>query len=570
MAFNGIDVRATGDRIVLDALLADDTGSILTTGTTTLKLYRLLTDGALESYDFNDNTFKTTALTTETVNMTHRQGNNASTNTGIWTYALTTVTGLAASNLVYALTSNTGAFPVVQVRKLQFGGAEGDIVVSNARVNCDATAISASTAAADNLQGALTVATGIDINMEQVLPVAPTSDTTGDSLKTVSDVEALTTGFATTSPNRLIDHFRAVMSKVAATPTGVGTYDPATDSLEAEAENTTLIKGAGFVTSTDSLKAIRDYLELLIAPSIVASTNVSGSGFISDCIGLVRRAVDEPSTNPKYTNTDILEFIQAAFDVVMADVNINTDHPILVRYDLSIVPGTQSYTLPPGVSRVWRVAKINVATGLPDWEIWPSTEFSFHGRGFSLEGNTLRLLRDWQSSETLQILYVPNSEIYMHKATASSATATTIVFPTTVTDGTLDKRPNAYGGYTIRLISSTENIAEERIIRSYDLATRTATVDAWDTTPTGTIVYEAVPQFNRLMKHVVCLRAAMDILAQEGNSKRLQTLLTSYQVKMSALRRDLSTKNERFPHSMNGDTVDNQDRWQSFGGSGVL
>lgn len=121
MAFQGIDIRQTGDRIVFRASLKDDAGAILASGTTNLRLYEVQSDGSLKSYDWNDNTFKTTALTTENQAMTHRTGNNSTTNTGIWTHALTTLSGFTAGNLYIAQIVNSGATPTEQEREFQFG-----------------------------------------------------------------------------------------------------------------------------------------------------------------------------------------------------------------------------------------------------------------------------------------------------------------------------------------------------------------------------------------------------------------------------------------------------------------
>lgn len=780
MAYQGVDVRATGDRILFRAAFFDSAGTQVTTGTTTLRIFRYRTDGALDSYDFNDNTFKTTALTTPSVTMTHRQGDNSTFDTGVFTHMLTTVSGFTAGNVCFAWASNGGGIPTTQKRDFQYGNGEGDMVITNSRVDSDAVAVSASTTAADRLEAALTTVNGIDLNMGQTTPASPTANTTGEALRfahedlpnqvaagasgglpllnanlvvqsdlariqtstttatnlttalattdgitisptqtvsgitggptsvgeairrcytslpneiapgaagglptvdasnriagiqgttyhTLDEVVAaltsgnstllvnttstasstatqiflsavpgtdanddyngmmliiydasnssrpsvhlitdytatnnvcditpncrftpangdtiqvwavtdstlsselikLTTGFSAASPDNLNSYLKALMSKAASTPASVGTFNPATDSVEALRELMDSMAGAGFSTSTDSLQAIRDAIDTLVAPSIVSgSTSLSGSGFISDCIGLVRRAVDEPSTAPKYTNADILEFVQGAFDVILADININTDHPILVRQNISIEDGKQTYTLPPSVAQLWRVAKINTNSGMVEWEIWPGSEFSFHGRGFTLEGNTLRLVSDWNTADTLQLLYLPNSEVYFHKAEVDNdvtdITDTTLKFPTTMLDGTLDTRKNAYGGYMIRILESDQERVEERIITAWDNVTRIATIDeAWDTTPTGDVVYEVVPQYSRLLKHVVCLRAAMDLLAQEGNAKRMSTLSQPLQVKTAALRRYLSSKNSRFPHKMDGDTSDNLNR----------
>jgi len=129
MAFKGIDIRQSGDRIVFRAALKDITGTKLTSGTTTLRIFELQTDATLKSYDFTDNTFKTTALTTATQSLTHRTGNNSTYNTGIWTYALTTVTGFTRGGVYIAQVTNTAASPPDTEREFQYGEGPGDFTV---------------------------------------------------------------------------------------------------------------------------------------------------------------------------------------------------------------------------------------------------------------------------------------------------------------------------------------------------------------------------------------------------------------------------------------------------------
>jgi hypothetical protein len=383
---------------------------------------------------------------------------------------------------------------------------------------------------------------------------------------TAASLSSITGGFGATSPDRLIDHLRSIMSKGAVTPSSLGTYDPAADSQEAISENLALALGAGFSTSTDSLKEIRDAIDTLVAPAVVSASSLSGSGFLSDVVSLIRKATDEPGQSPKYTDGDIVELVQAGMDAVMTDIDINTDHPIVVRYSITLVDGTQYYVLPPNVSQLIRIAKINSSTGLPEYEVWPGSHMNPGGHGWKLEGNVLRLLRDWDSTDTLELMYYPNSEPAMHKATASAIDATTVTFPSSVTDGTLGLRPNEYVGMIIRILSSTQNYQEERLITAYDVTTKIATVaKAWDTTPTGTVVYEVVPIFSRTIKHVVALRAAIDLLSQEGNSQRMATLNQNYAIKLSAMRRQLSKMEGRFPHHFDGDTWDNTNRGGFYG-----
>jgi len=131
MAFRGIDIRQTSDRLVFRALLQDSGGDLVTSGTTTLKLYELQSDGTLKSYDFDDDTFKATALTTETLSMTHRTGNNGTTNTGLWSVTLTTLTGFTKGDIYFAMVNNAGASPKDQHREFQFGSAAGDLGIGS-------------------------------------------------------------------------------------------------------------------------------------------------------------------------------------------------------------------------------------------------------------------------------------------------------------------------------------------------------------------------------------------------------------------------------------------------------
>lgn len=126
LAKQGIDVRQTTGHLAFRAFLQDSLGAIVTSGTTSLYLYELQSDGTLKSYDWSDNTFKTLALTTETQALTHRTGNNNGTNTGIWTYALTTLTGFTKGGIYFARVKNVGATPTDQMREFQFGLEQGD------------------------------------------------------------------------------------------------------------------------------------------------------------------------------------------------------------------------------------------------------------------------------------------------------------------------------------------------------------------------------------------------------------------------------------------------------------
>ena len=126
MAFGGINVLKSGDRIVTTFDFYDDVGSLVTAGTGTYRIFELQSDGTLKSYDFNDNTFKTTALTTATASLTQRTGNNSTYNTGVWSASLTTLTGFTSGNIYLFVGENTNATPGAIKKWAQFGGIDAD------------------------------------------------------------------------------------------------------------------------------------------------------------------------------------------------------------------------------------------------------------------------------------------------------------------------------------------------------------------------------------------------------------------------------------------------------------
>ncbi len=130
LGIKGIDVRQSGTALVFRASLKDSAGSILATGTTTFFIDEIQSDGTIKSYDFNDNTFKTTALTTPTLAGTHRPRNNAGTNTGFWTAALSTLTGFTVGAVYVVYCNNTGASPPQQEREFQYGSIDGDLAIT--------------------------------------------------------------------------------------------------------------------------------------------------------------------------------------------------------------------------------------------------------------------------------------------------------------------------------------------------------------------------------------------------------------------------------------------------------
>lgn len=133
--FSGINVKqTTGNILVFDTLIQDYNSNLVTTGTTSLYLYELRSNGSLWTYDFTNLVFTSGAVTSETLAMSHQTTNNGTTNTGIWTAVVSGASAFAAftqNAIYYARTRNTSGTPTDQVTKFQFGGFEGDTTLTS-------------------------------------------------------------------------------------------------------------------------------------------------------------------------------------------------------------------------------------------------------------------------------------------------------------------------------------------------------------------------------------------------------------------------------------------------------
>ena len=131
MATSGINIVQTADRIVFRALLQGLAGAIVTSGTTEVRILRLNDDGSLAVYDWTADQFVACGAGTpdDEQTMTHQQrrdSSGADVDTGVWTRVLTALTAFTKGQVYLVEVTNPNALPTVQMREMQFGGAEGD------------------------------------------------------------------------------------------------------------------------------------------------------------------------------------------------------------------------------------------------------------------------------------------------------------------------------------------------------------------------------------------------------------------------------------------------------------
>lgn len=270
-------------------------------------------------------------------------------------------------------------------------------------------------------------------------------------------------------------------------------------------------------------------------------------GLISDSLARVRQMTDEPTQVYKYSDADLLKYLQTSFRTVLQDANMNSSCPVIARFDVTVVAGTLDYALPPNIGEILRVSKWNSTLDLMEWEITPTNLWDPAGVGWTIQGNVVHFSPSFTIGDTLRIEYVPSGEILLHDgaATAVAGTKTTVVLAASPTTGALDNRDNAYVGQMIRFLSNSTGQLGERFITAYVASTRTATFTPAFTFVATAPTYEILPLAHSLLEMAVCLDTARTILCIEGNEKRLKSLNQKYIEVKRALRLHLASAQNR-------------------------
>ncbi len=334
-----------------------------------------------------------------------------------------------------------------------------------------------------------------------------------------------------------------------------------------------------FNNTTDSLEALRDFFSASITPEIIsgASSTLQTGTYIAGAVEDVRRYTDEPSVNAKWKDADILVKLNEAWAEIYVDVTFNSRWPVLVRYNLSISTDVDYVMLPPNVGSIVQIAKISDDDSRRIvWELDTRDTFDVRGWGVRITGNTLELGANWQgSAETLELMYIPNGVIAPLDGVWSSSEdfstdLKTVILATTATNGNLPTLPNCLAGYMFRTIPAKgtapvaddpTTIQQEHLITAYNPVTRVVTL-ATDQNPAITlgggdeVVYEIVPILHSLLRGIVAVRAAQNILSAEGNKDRAGMLALEYRRKIRSLKLQLASVDGRHATQFEGGTRD--------------
>ena len=228
-------------------------------------------------------------------------------------------------------------------------------------------------------------------------------------------------------------------------------------------------------------------------------------GLLSRCIRWIRTHADEKPTSPRFTNTQVLEFLQSAMDEIIDEVYGMADGPPLSRFNITLNSGQDLYALPCDVKEVHRVGQYETTTGLVEWEMIPGSKFNPLGPGWNIEGSFLRFTPTPQSDmngEVVTVEYVPGGHMLFHQGFANQfategdagdqywdAASTYSTGNTDYTDlatfklehrtateaayawtmGEFDYRPNAFIGHILRVLGTHDDAAADKVTSGYQI-----------------------------------------------------------------------------------------------------
>lgn len=298
------------------------------------------------------------------------------------------------------------------------------------------------------------------------------------------------------------------------------------------------------------------------------SSSFYDESFLNRAITDVREAIDEPTTDAKYTDARLVELLEKSYILVLNEINRTNQTPAVVRQEITVASDTTEYFLPYNLGSVYAI----YTEGTDGSRVFyhSRSRRNFQGQAVWVEGKTLRL----QSAEalaigtTLIVEWIPSGVARLHQGTCTiSSDGKTVTMGATPETGTLDTHRNGYGGGLLRILgvdgtTVTGNYIQERNITDHDETTRELTLDVAlspvPTTDDGNIYYEIAPAVCKGMDTVVALYTAYRIAITEGNQKRAKGILDAYRNEMRNVRLTSYYTNMTEAPRMKSDGFDNR------------
>lgn len=334
--------------------------------------------------------------------------------------------------------------------------------------------------------------------------------------------------------------------------------------------------------------------------------NYHSEGYLARALRWIRIWSDEPAyADAKYTDTDLSLLLSSAMEKVLLDVHGQAAGPPLAYFTITLVPGQEEYQLPANMGELLRIGHRNDTTGLVDWEIVPGSRRAPAGPGFVLNGTTsIRFVPLPYRDADVTLEFIPNGSIRMHQNAVPYRESGSVLFGTDLTSfrfsakntswflGTLDRRPNAFLGCTVRVLGTTHDGAPndvpffpivERTVETYDLYDNMAVtfnqpVDSgptWSSVsdndtlgnpgdPQTYVVYEVLPDADPALLWLAAMDAAIDIVGIKKDNDKKASLLLLRERGMRALQLRWANANMRSGSNYDTAGVDSTGQWNPW------
>lgn len=306
----------------------------------------------------------------------------------------------------------------------------------------------------------------------------------------------------------------------------------------------------------------------------------SSNSVLKTVIERIRGYLDDPDLEAKYSDDYIVRHVvQPAFASIMSRVNNSATNPVLQRLSFPITKNQQYYQLPPCVGEVWRLAILD-QSGTVVREAMPRNLYNIRGQNWQIEGNLISFLPYPEDNfADLELWYCPSGDYQAFycpapgggaslNANKDQVTFTLSTLSTAGIVGAVDRRPSAYVGQMLRLLStSNTNVVEERMIATWEpngsvpgqwIATlRRPFIHA--TGGANLPAFEIAPEGNEPLYEALAAAGAMKLAGyRKVSGEHFGMIQAQYRDAMKTLMDHYSNIQMRTPKAFEKDTVDNQ------------
>lgn len=280
----------------------------------------------------------------------------------------------------------------------------------------------------------------------------------------------------------------------------------------------------------------------------------SADTFLTRTVADVRLATDEPTVNAKYTDANIISFIEQAYTSVLGEMQRNENTHIVAEYTITYVADQEYYLLPGTAGTIISIGYKDATYGTKFF-YEKGGHLSEFGTRVTIENNFLRIQpRVLTGGDIITVCYLPSGCAKLFSASTTTYTAGSITFDSgSLDEGSRDVRPYAYVGSTLRILPDANNIVQqERIITGQSGDDYNVFEVSPDFSPVleSTAVFEIYPSLPIELDAAVTLKVAMRMLMTEGDRRRFAMMQTLYSDALRTLQ--LAAANKDYTHGVQG------------------